>query len=140
MKNVIVATTTGRELKGELIKTKDFNGELIGFVELNKEAKTGAWFSMDKIKEPYEFLTDEVLKEADKIVFSKDITVTGVDDVNYITIEGTDKAIIITVYNDSLVLETNKNGDLDEDGNPAYRNRQERKTAKGILKYIEKHY
>ena len=91
---------------------------------------------VDKI----ELLTNEVLKEADKIVFSKDITVTGFDDVNYITIEGTDKAIIITVYNDSLVLETNKNGDLDEDGQQIYRNRTERKTVKGILKYIEKHY
>ena len=66
MKNVIINTYSGRELKGELIKTKDFNGELIGFVELNKEAKTGAWFSMDRVKE-----APKPVKVSGSIEFSK---------------------------------------------------------------------
>ncbi|MBQ9014405.1 MAG: hypothetical protein IJ094_12805 [Bacilli bacterium] len=87
-----------------------------------------------------ELLTNEVIKELKEVVFCDDIESFEVDNTNYITVEGTDKTIFLTIYNDCIVLETSKKGDIDEDGQQIYRNRTERKKVKGILKYIEKHY
>ena len=87
-----------------------------------------------------ELLTNEVIKELKEVVFCNDIENFFIDDTSYIVINGANKKIYITIDKESIILDTHKEKDIDEDGQQIYRNRQERKTVKGILKYIEKHY
>lgn len=95
---------------------------------------------LEEPTEKYELITNEITEELEKVVYKNDIDQFYIDDVSWIIIKSADKTINIIIDNESIFLRTEKAKDIDEDGKQVYRNKTERKTTKGIINYIEKHY
>lgn len=150
MKNLkvgLVITVQPKHTK-EIIKAeiKDFkilkNGKQLIIIKSEKGNKYPITKNeiVEEPTEKYELITNEVIKELEKVVYENDIDQFYIDNESWIIIQSADKIINIIIDNEIIFLRTEKPKDIDEDGEQIYRNKVERKTIKGIINYIEKHY